>query len=130
MTTNYEAFPIVIVEDRYSGVYSGYKWLVFARFDETINMSEDMENGVWGDDVEAATWFAENGHRYWGGSTPDEALANFRRHYPESQEHTDSFVYTGSKAGKQSVAQPPAGSTVDASLGDPNEIFYSDELSI
>lgn len=67
-------FPIMIVEDRYQGVYSGYRWLAFPNFDSYYSYQRDIEQGVWGDDVSAATWAQNNQNKYWGGATPSEAL--------------------------------------------------------
>lgn len=128
---DYSSFPIVIVEDRYTGVYSGHRWLVFPQFDEEIDAIKDLAEGVWGDDSEAVEWFSENGHRYWGGNTPDEALTNFHTYYPEAQTHFDSFLYRWSKKAEESpVNSSDNKPTLDASLSDITPDFWADELTI
>lgn len=80
-------FPVVIVEDRYGGLYTGHKWIAFPQFDEDYKYSETLEDGVWGDDLEALDWAINNRGKYWGGDTPQEAVDNLYKYYPNVQPH-------------------------------------------
>jgi hypothetical protein len=86
-------FPIVIVEDRYQGVYSGHRWLAFPDFQSYYSYHEDLEKGVWGDDVSAAEWAHRRENDYWGGATPDEALEALREaHKPSERKATSNSL--------------------------------------
>lgn len=77
----------MIVEDRYSGLYTGHKWIAFPQFDENYSYNTTLENGVWGDDLEALDWAIGNKGKYWGGDTPQEAVDNLYKYYPNAQPH-------------------------------------------
>lgn len=94
---SFAMFPIVVVEDRYMGVYSGFRWLAFPKFDEDYDYVKDLYDGAWGDDVTAAGWAADNQGRYWGGNTPDEAVENLRAFYPNPQPNDRMFDYGGAE---------------------------------
>ena len=72
-------FPVAVIQDRYSGVYSGGEWLA-------INCADHLENGAYrivrclegdphGDDVEAMTFWKNPPDWIAAGRTPEEAIA-------------------------------------------------------
>ena len=68
-----ELYPITIIKDRYSGTYSGAKWLAFNMY------PEDLENlDISADDISCHEFWGNdaNGYVIGKGSTPDEALAD------------------------------------------------------
>lgn len=89
MSAKYEMFPVIVVQDRYSGVYSGHNWIALPAFDRDYDYHKDLVDGIWGDDVEAVEWCVDNKERYWGGDTPEEAESNLRRYYPSPQPHNN-----------------------------------------
>ena len=72
------SFPVVIVEDRYGGTYSGGAWLAIAnadeRQDEMQRVSWILEFGPHGGDCEAAEFWGSPPHWIAAGMTPDEAV--------------------------------------------------------
>lgn len=77
------AFPIVILEDRYNGAYSGGVWLAIARAGAMDNGSyrivRCLEDGPHGGDTEAMLFWAVPPDWIAAGNTPDHALANLRQ---------------------------------------------------
>ena len=88
-----EAYPIAIVQDRYTGVYSGGRWLAIAcATDLAIACATDIvdgsqtrvdlcllsDDGPSGSDVEAGSFWVDPPSWIAVGSTPEEALANLR----------------------------------------------------
>ena len=68
-----ELYPITIIKDRYSGTYSGARWLAFNMYPEHVYVLD-----VNGDDI-SCNWFwsgEANEYIIGKGSTPDEALAD------------------------------------------------------
>lgn len=68
-----ELYPITIIKDRYSGTYSGAKWLAFNMY------PEDLEHlDISADDISCHEFWidAANYITIGKGSTPDEALAD------------------------------------------------------
>jgi hypothetical protein len=76
---NLHLYPIAIIEDRYGGTYSGGAWLAIAnayKSDSIVERVTDcLESGPHGDDVEAAWFWANCPDWIAAGNTPDEALA-------------------------------------------------------
>jgi hypothetical protein len=68
-----ELYPVTIVYDRYSGTYSGAKWLAFNMYPENVSILD-----VNGDDISCHNFWLDDAKRYviGKGSTPDEALAD------------------------------------------------------
>lgn len=66
-------YPVTIVCDRYSGTYSGAKWLAFNMYPENVSILD-----VNGDDISCHNFWLDDAKRYviGKGSTPDEALAD------------------------------------------------------
>lgn len=68
-----EVYPVTIIDDRYSGCYSGGKYLAF-------NVEPwDVPKGVsWGGDVDCAEFWADEALKYviGKGNTPNEAYRN------------------------------------------------------
>ena len=78
-------YPIVVLQDRYSGVYSGGDWLAVAgatdRMDDgrtRIDFCLNADEGPSGSDIEAATFWVDSPSWIAVGTTPDEALAKLR----------------------------------------------------
>jgi hypothetical protein len=76
------AFPIVVIEDRYNGVYSGGKWIAFAKADDenlSCVLAYLTENvGPWGDDIVARVFGQSLPAWAAVGATPDEAVQAVR----------------------------------------------------
>lgn len=72
--------PIMIVEDRYQGVYSGGKWWAVAQGDEKFEGCSRiewlMENGPGADDVTCAVFWGMKPPWIASGPTAEAALAN------------------------------------------------------
>lgn len=78
MMDRIELYPVVVVEDRYSGTYSGGQWLAVAEGD--INMPS-VWIGPHGDDCTSAA-FWDNAPKWIAtGDTPNEALAALYEKY-------------------------------------------------
>jgi hypothetical protein len=73
-----DTWPITIVQDRYSGVYSGGRWLAIAAADRLENgcyrIVRCLENGPFGDDVEARSFWENPPNWIAVGDSPDAAL--------------------------------------------------------
>jgi hypothetical protein len=70
-------YPVIVVQDRYSGVYSGGRWLAIANGRDAGNRMADVWCGAHGGDTEAAEFGADIPSLHWiaVGETPDEAVA-------------------------------------------------------
>lgn len=71
-------FPIAIIEDRYTGAYSEGRWLAVTQYDLSTRSSE-LNDGPFGDDTEASTFWAAQPQWIAAGDTPDEALHNLEQ---------------------------------------------------
>lgn len=73
-------YPVVIVEDRYQGTYSGAKWIATANADQplgcTVRAHWILDNGPNGSDLEAANFWASAPSWVAAGGTPDQAKMN------------------------------------------------------
>ena len=70
--------PIVVISDRYSGAYSGGKWVAFGRADLQFVHEVALDN-VWNGDYECAEFFTDEMKSLIGqGNTPDEAVVDLR----------------------------------------------------
>ena len=74
--------PVMVLEDRYGGVYSGGPWLAIGVADRLENGAyravRVLESGPSGDDVEAQFFWGEPPSWIAVGQTPDEAVARLR----------------------------------------------------
>jgi hypothetical protein len=84
-----DEYPVAVIQDRYSGSYSGGAWLAIARCDETIGRLGPsrivfcLTEGPHGGDGDAMAFWSEPAPWIAVGNTPDEALAALRkRHDP------------------------------------------------
>jgi hypothetical protein len=79
-----ETYPIAIVQDHYTGVYSGGRWLAIACATDSLNDRSrvdfclESDEGPSGSDVEAGTFWLDPPSWIAVGNTPEEALANLR----------------------------------------------------
>jgi hypothetical protein len=67
-------WPIIIVQDRYRGVYTGGRWVAIGQADYVLDSLDDT---VWGDDASCMEWAYRNIDQLKQvgiGGTPDEAL--------------------------------------------------------
>ncbi|MEZ5802575.1 MAG: hypothetical protein R3E51_03880 [Rhizobiaceae bacterium] len=78
-------YPIVILEDRYSGAYSGGGWLAVAggidQFCDTrtrLDFILSADDGPSGSDTEAGRFWLDPPQWISVGNTPDEALSKLR----------------------------------------------------
>lgn len=80
MVSERHIHPVTIVEDRYSGAYSGGKWLAINGADVLENgcyrIIRILEQGPHGDDSDAAEFWSASPHWIAAGNTPDDALKN------------------------------------------------------
>ncbi len=84
METSIKLTPIVVVQDRYQGVYAGGAWLAIANATTMVGglrrvdhvLDEDTDLGPWGEDVAAMEFWTDPPHWISVGATPDEALKN------------------------------------------------------
>lgn len=72
-------YPIAIIEDRYTGAYSGGKWLAISEADTAhggylSRASLCLEEGPHGDDGEAMDFWRDPPPWVAVGNTPDQAL--------------------------------------------------------
>ncbi len=71
-------YPIAIVQDRYTGVYSGGTWLAISTADSPYNGQSRanfvLNEGPHGDDSEAAEFWANPPDWIAVGDSPQEAL--------------------------------------------------------
>lgn len=67
---------IVIVQDRYGGVYSGGAWLAFQEADAVYKGSCVLSSGPNGGDFEASNFWSRLPSWIAVGDTPDEAKAH------------------------------------------------------
>ncbi|MEG3123966.1 hypothetical protein [Sphingomonas sp. GB1N7] len=74
-----ELYPIMVVEDRYQGVYSGGKWWSVACANEPLEgmfrVQWLMENGPGADDVTCAVFWSRRPPWIAAGKNPDAAIA-------------------------------------------------------
>ena len=73
-------YPVVIVQDRYNGVYSGGKWIAIAQGDSPERL-DLIWLGAHAEDLAAVAFWAKYRDKEWlaVGDTPDEALAALNR---------------------------------------------------
>lgn len=72
MKDDYRDYPIVVLQDRYGGCYSGGAWVAIANW--TDERFTHVADGISGGDIEAASFVLP--HYVAVGNTPDEAVAN------------------------------------------------------
>lgn len=74
-----ELYPIMVVEDRYQGVYLGGRWWAVARADlpleDMTRIAWLMDDGPGSDDITAAMFWADALRWIAAGSTADCAVA-------------------------------------------------------
>lgn len=76
-----DVYPVVILQDRYSGAYSGGAWIAIYDWDAPVGDGLRTRLGVvydgaHGDDITAANWADSKPDWVAVGNTPDEALRN------------------------------------------------------
>lgn len=70
------AYPVAIIQSRYSGTYEGGKWHSIPRYHEIISL-ESYEEYVHGDDCSALDfWGSEDAALIGVGDTPELAITN------------------------------------------------------
>ena len=84
-----ETSPIAIVQDRYTGVYSGGRWLAIAAAKDTVAVAQtradfclEEDDGPSGSDVAAGTFWIDPPSWIAVGDTPEQALENLRKDRP------------------------------------------------
>lgn len=79
---NDQDFPVVIVQDRYGGVYSGGKWLAIAEATRMENgayrVVRCLEDGPYGEDTDAMVFWSDPPSWVASGNTPEEAVAKLQ----------------------------------------------------
>ena len=80
-----ETYPIAIVQDRYTGVYSGGRWLAIACATDIVDGNQTRvdfclvsDDGPSGSDVEAGSFWIDPPSWIAVGDTPDKALEKLR----------------------------------------------------
>ena len=78
-------YPIVIVEDRYTGSYSRGTWIAFAN--AYGDPRESLDCGAFSDDGAAANYWADEDRSglVGRGDSPDKALADLRQRFAEKE---------------------------------------------
>jgi len=100
-------WPIVIVQDRYQGIYTGGKWVAIPQAD----LAPSFETTVWGDDCECMEWVAdniENQKTVGVGGSPQEAYDDLLSlsHYQDPKEELRK-LREAVKKHKQTVTSAP-----------------------
>jgi len=76
-------YPIVVVQDRYSGAYSGGEWLAVARADaaymDKSRVGWVIENGPGGGDGDAGTFWDDPPKWIAAAETADQAIVALRQ---------------------------------------------------
>lgn len=74
MEIDSELYPVAVIQDRYSGTYSGGFWLAVANADIDRRVMAVLENGPHGDDGDAMIFW--NRPPFWiaSGATPTDAI--------------------------------------------------------
>ena len=76
-------YPVVVVQDRYGGVYSGGAWLAIGSAPDDLDGMPRLEwvlqIGPQAGDVEAASFWAEPPNWIAVGEDPNEAVAKLQR---------------------------------------------------
>lgn len=78
----HELYPVAIIQDRYSGSYSGGEWLAIEGADEAIAEGSSQSRVAWiidcngplGSDPEASDFWRDEPIWIAVGKTPDKAL--------------------------------------------------------
>ena len=90
-----DQYPVVIIEDRYNGAYSGGRWIAIANanrtefglrpceqqvgdMDRATYLLEEYGTGPHGGDPEAAAFWLNAPDWMAVGDTPDQAMMNLR----------------------------------------------------
>jgi hypothetical protein len=78
-------YPVAVFEDRYGGVYSGGAWIAIAEASEPYDQENTRarfclvgDNGPFGGDVAASTFWSDSPEWIAVGSTPDAAIVSLR----------------------------------------------------
>ena len=78
-------WPIVVLEDCYTGVYSGGPWIAFEARDDSAELLVKMYEGINANDSGCRAFWDEmraEGGKWWAvGPTPDEAVAALNANY-------------------------------------------------
>lgn len=83
------SYPVVIIQDRYSGVYSGGLWLAVAEADALTGHGQMralyvLTDGPSGGDTDAMMFWREPPEWIAAGTTPEEAVRGLKaRGFPE-----------------------------------------------
>lgn len=73
-SNDYLIYPLVVVNDRYNGVYSGAEWTAWEDYPYAI------PDDIFGDDDSCCEfWLKANRNNIGFGNTPDEAIADLRQ---------------------------------------------------
>ena len=82
MAEAHRLFPIAVIQDRYSGCYSGGTWLAIAVADHPENgayrVVRCLEDGPHGDDGDAQIFWADPPSWVASGETPDKAVERLK----------------------------------------------------
>lgn len=98
LSTPTSLHPIVIIEDRYGGTYSGGLWVAVAsaetQYEGTTRLQFAMEDGVGGDDASAME-FWEHTKPNWAaaGNTPSAAIENLILQQKPAKEDEYEIVF-------------------------------------
>lgn len=75
-----DLYPVAIIQDRYSGTYSGGCWLAIANaresYDDTMTRASwCLRDGLHGDDITAVLFWEQPPCWLAAGATPGDAIA-------------------------------------------------------
>lgn len=82
ITADPETYPIIVLQDRYRGTYSGGPWLAISVADRLENgayrVIRCLEGGPSGDDLEAQDFWANPPEWIEAAESPDQAVARLK----------------------------------------------------
>lgn len=84
-----DLYPITVIEDRYSGTYSGGNWVAF-------NLEPwDVPEAALGDDVSCFNYFERSGDIFGVGSTLEEAVRKLYQIVREKADISEDIQHVG-----------------------------------
>lgn len=81
MKERLDLYPVVVLQDRYGGVYSGGDWIAIAEGDLGRRFTEVLD-GAHGEDCDAMEFWESPPEFVAVGDTPDAAVANLHAKIP------------------------------------------------
>ena len=98
MTPDLRAWPILLLEDRYMGTYSGGKWIAIANGDQDGRFAMVLR-GAHDSDPDCVDFWADHWDLWWlaVGATPNEAMGNLIKKVAVRMKMEDASLEDGPK---------------------------------